>query len=210
MNQLCVYLYPLPLEPPSGPPIPPFQVTTEHRAELPVLHSGFPLPLCFTYGSVYTSVPTCLSSHPPSPTQLQSSVSRFMDPAVPSTGRRREEISLEKPTALASAPLAPSPVRPAGQPALPVQKQLPVIFPCHPLNYKWKPNHHKWKQIQRIKSLACRDLQVSGAPHSLGNWPSFPQPQIPLSCSGFLWYDLAALVLWHLRGLLYLFSSFRR
>ena len=54
VNQLCVYIYPLPLGPPSHPtPIPPIQVVTEHRTELPVLHSKFPLAIQFTHGSVF-------------------------------------------------------------------------------------------------------------------------------------------------------------
>ena len=69
VNQLYVYIYPLPLEPPS-PPIPPRQVITEHRAELPVLYSRFPLAICFTHGSVCMSVlisqfvPPSPSPHP--------------------------------------------------------------------------------------------------------------------------------------------------
>ena len=45
VNQLYVYIYPLPLGPPSHPmpPFHPSKVTTEHRAELPILHSSFPL-----------------------------------------------------------------------------------------------------------------------------------------------------------------------
>ena len=41
MNQMYVYIYPLPLESPSHAPhslIPPLKVITEHRAELPVLY----------------------------------------------------------------------------------------------------------------------------------------------------------------------------
>ena len=55
VNQLQVYIYPLPLEPPI-PPIPPTQVITEHQAELPVLYSRFPLAICFTHGSVSMSI----------------------------------------------------------------------------------------------------------------------------------------------------------
>ena len=58
MNQLHIYIYLLPLEPPSHPPtpIPPLQVITEHQAELPVLYISFPLAISFTHGSVYVSV----------------------------------------------------------------------------------------------------------------------------------------------------------
>ena len=38
---------------------------TEHRAELPVVHSWFPLAIYFTYGSVYMSIPISKLSHPP-------------------------------------------------------------------------------------------------------------------------------------------------
>ena len=56
VNQLYVYLYPLPLGPPSPPtPFPPIQVITEHRAELPVLYGRFPLAIYFTHGSVFMS-----------------------------------------------------------------------------------------------------------------------------------------------------------
>ena len=57
VNQLYVYLYPLSLGPLSHhPPIPPIQVTTEHRAELPVLYSMFLLAIYFMHGSVYMSI----------------------------------------------------------------------------------------------------------------------------------------------------------
>ena len=39
MNQLYVYIYPLLLELPSHPHIPPLQVLTEHQTGLPVLTS---------------------------------------------------------------------------------------------------------------------------------------------------------------------------
>ena len=48
-----IYIYPLPLEPPSHP----CHLTHlgRHRAQpgLPVLYSSFPLAICFTCGSVY-------------------------------------------------------------------------------------------------------------------------------------------------------------
>ena len=37
-------------------PAPPLEVITERQAELPVLHSGFPLAVCFAHGRVYKSV----------------------------------------------------------------------------------------------------------------------------------------------------------
>ena len=60
VNQLYVYIYPhipclLRLPPPL--PIPPLQVVTKHRADLPVLCSCFPLVSYFTFGSVYMSMP---------------------------------------------------------------------------------------------------------------------------------------------------------
>ena len=52
VNQLYVYIYRLPLGFLSHPtPIPSLQVITEHRAELPVLYSSFPLAIYFTHGS---------------------------------------------------------------------------------------------------------------------------------------------------------------
>ena len=38
-------------------PIPPLQVVTKHRADLPVLCGCFPLAIYFTFGSVYKSMP---------------------------------------------------------------------------------------------------------------------------------------------------------
>ena len=60
VNQLYVYTYPhipsLLCLPPTLP-IPPLQVVTKHRADLPVLCGCFPLSIYFTFGSVYTSMP---------------------------------------------------------------------------------------------------------------------------------------------------------
>ena len=68
MNQLYVYTCPLPLEPPSRTLVPPLWVITEHRAELPVLYSSFPLAICFTHGDVYINMSTLLcQAIPPSP-----------------------------------------------------------------------------------------------------------------------------------------------
>ena len=56
VNQLYIYIYThiscLLLLPPTLP-IPPLQVVTQHRADLPVLCGCF----CFTFGSVYMSMP---------------------------------------------------------------------------------------------------------------------------------------------------------
>ena len=53
----CMYTYiPSFLDlPPNPPPHP--QAISEHRAELPVLYSSFPLAVSFTHGSVYMSLP---------------------------------------------------------------------------------------------------------------------------------------------------------
>ena len=55
VNQLYMYIHPLPLKPLSHPPILPVQVITELPAELPVLCSSLPLAFYFTYGSIYMS-----------------------------------------------------------------------------------------------------------------------------------------------------------
>ena len=60
VNQLYVYIYPhIPslLHLPLTLPIPPLQVVTKHRADLPVLCGCFPLAIYFTFGSVYMSLP---------------------------------------------------------------------------------------------------------------------------------------------------------
>ena len=60
VNQLHVYIYPhIPsfLHLPATLPIPPLQVVTKHRADLPVLCSCFPLAIYLTFGSVYMSMP---------------------------------------------------------------------------------------------------------------------------------------------------------
>ena len=56
MNQLYVNIYPIPLEPPYDPHIPPLWVITDHQTELPVLYSSFPLASCFTHGSASKSM----------------------------------------------------------------------------------------------------------------------------------------------------------
>ena len=59
VNQLYVYVYPhIPslLRLPPTLPIPPLQVVTKHRADLPVLCGCFPLAIYFTFGSVYMSM----------------------------------------------------------------------------------------------------------------------------------------------------------
>ena len=60
VNQLYAYTYPhVPslLSLPPTLPMPPLQVVTKHRADLPVLCGCFPLAICFTFGSVYMSMP---------------------------------------------------------------------------------------------------------------------------------------------------------
>ena len=60
VNQLYIYIYPhisSLLHLPPTLPIPPLQVDTKHRADLPVLCGCFPLAIYFTFGSVYISMP---------------------------------------------------------------------------------------------------------------------------------------------------------
>ena len=60
MNQLYIYIYPhisSLLGLPPTLPIPPLWVVTKHRADLPVLCGCFPLAICFTFGSIYKSMP---------------------------------------------------------------------------------------------------------------------------------------------------------
>ena len=68
VNQLYIYISPhIPCL--LGLPIPTLQVVTNHRADLPVLCSSFPLAIHFTFGSVYVSmllsrfVPASPSTH---------------------------------------------------------------------------------------------------------------------------------------------------
>ena len=75
VNQLYIYIYPhisSLLHLPPTLPIPPLQVVTKHRADLPVLCSCFPLAIHFTFDSVYISM---LLSHfvPASPSPTVSS-----------------------------------------------------------------------------------------------------------------------------------------
>ena len=60
VNQLYIYIYlhiSSLLRLPPTLPIPPLQVVTKHRADLPVLCGCFPLAIGFTFGSVYMSMP---------------------------------------------------------------------------------------------------------------------------------------------------------
>ena len=82
VNQLNVKIYLLPLEPPCHfPPIPPVQVITEHHLELPVLHSSFPLGICFTHGTVFMSV-LFFQLIPPSPSPAVSTSSFSMSASL--------------------------------------------------------------------------------------------------------------------------------
>ena len=81
VNQLYIYIQPhisFLLHLPPTLPIPPLQVVTKHRADLPVLCGCFPLAIYFTFGSIYMSMPL---SHfvpaPPSPFPLPVSSSPF-------------------------------------------------------------------------------------------------------------------------------------
>ena len=49
MNEVYVYIYSLPPEPPSHICIPPLWVVTEHQAELPAWYSKFPLAIYLFY-----------------------------------------------------------------------------------------------------------------------------------------------------------------
>ena len=57
-SAICIDISPIPslLRLPPTLPIPPLQVVTKHRADLPVLCGCFPLAMHFTVGSVYMSM----------------------------------------------------------------------------------------------------------------------------------------------------------
>ena len=60
VNQLYIYIYPhisSLLHLPPTRPLPPLQVVTKHRVNLPVLCGCFPLAINFMFGSVYMSLP---------------------------------------------------------------------------------------------------------------------------------------------------------
>ena len=60
VNQLYIYIYPHIssfLRLPPTLPIPLLQVVTKHQADLPVLYGCFPLAICFTFVSLYKSMP---------------------------------------------------------------------------------------------------------------------------------------------------------
>ena len=60
VNQLYIYICPhisSLLHPPHTLPIPPLQMVTKRRADLPMLCGCFPLAIDFTFGSVYMSMP---------------------------------------------------------------------------------------------------------------------------------------------------------
>ena len=61
VNQLYIYIHPhissFLCHSPSHPPIPPLQVVTKHRVDLPGLCGCFPLAIGFIFGSVYMSMP---------------------------------------------------------------------------------------------------------------------------------------------------------
>ena len=59
-SAICIHIS-LPSWTSPAPPL----VITEHRAEFPVLHSSFPLAVCFTHGTAYVSVPVSQFVHPP-------------------------------------------------------------------------------------------------------------------------------------------------
>ena len=75
VNQLYIYIYPhisSLLHLPTILTIPPLQVDTKHRADLPVLPGCFPIAIYFTFGSVHMSMPLshfipAYPSHSPCP-----------------------------------------------------------------------------------------------------------------------------------------------
>ena len=72
-SAISIHMSPPSLTLPPTPTTSPLCVVPEHRAELPVLYSSFPLALYFTHGNVYISV--LLSQFaPPSPASIVSSV----------------------------------------------------------------------------------------------------------------------------------------
>ena len=76
VNQLYLYIYPLPLGFHSqSSPNPPLSVITEHQAELFLLYSSFPLAGYFTHGCVICQSYSHNSSHSPAPTPCHSHLS---------------------------------------------------------------------------------------------------------------------------------------
>ena len=76
VNQLYIYIYPRIsslLRLPPTLPIPPLQVVTKHRADLPVLCGCFPLAIYFTFGSVYVNATLSLRLSLPFPLPMSSS-----------------------------------------------------------------------------------------------------------------------------------------
>ena len=83
VNWPQLYIDHLPLEPPS-PPHPTPRDHHKHQAGLPVLHSDFPIAICFTRSGVSTSLllsPFVLLS--PSPTGSTSQFSMSVSPFLP-------------------------------------------------------------------------------------------------------------------------------
>ena len=81
VNQLYVYIYPhisSLLRFPPTLPIPPLQVVTKHRADLPVLCGCFPLAIYFTFGSVYMSLQS-------GPQLFRGPISFLFSPASPNS-----------------------------------------------------------------------------------------------------------------------------
>ena len=77
VNQVYIYIYrriSSLLHLPPILPIPPLQVVTKHRADLPLLCGCFPLAIYFTCGSVYMSMPLShfIPAYLPPPRVLKS------------------------------------------------------------------------------------------------------------------------------------------
>ena len=67
-SAICIHISPPSWTSLPPPHIPPIQVITEHRAEIPVLYRRFPLAICFTHGSINMSILISQFNPLPSPT----------------------------------------------------------------------------------------------------------------------------------------------
>ena len=78
VNQLYTYISP---SLSSLPPVSHLRVITEHWAELPVLHSSFPLAVYFPSGTVYMSAVLSQFIHPllPPPGKSSTNIYSFLE-----------------------------------------------------------------------------------------------------------------------------------
>ena len=75
VNQQYVSIYSLPVGPTPCPypsTITVISVLTEHRAELPILYSSFPLVIYFTHGRAHTSISVSQFIPTPSPPSMST------------------------------------------------------------------------------------------------------------------------------------------